>query len=363
MPRDTPASGRRHVRMEDVAHAASVSVATVSRVINNDPRTRPDVRERVLAAIERLNYRPNRNAQTLRGRTSTLVGVIVPDIANPYFMALVRGCEDVAQTAGLSVIVASTDENPQKERRQIETLVDHGVRRIVLAPVREDPALVDLFGDRSVQCVLVDRDIPAAPFDLVRNNDLEAVRGLIDVLLGWGHRDIAIIAGPQTSFTGRVRLEAARAIMREHGLDLADSRVVVGDFMDGHGYAGVLNLLQLRPAPTAVLACSNIILESVIRAARLLRLPIPAGVSVVGIADRSLMDLIDPPITVAQQDPQTMGHLAMQLMLDAAAAAGTEEGRRRVLVPAPLIPGASVGGVPVAAVAGPRAEEAAQTKT
>lgn len=336
----TAVAGPETVRMADVARAAGVSVATVSRVINNNNRTSIEVRRKVLAAVAHLNYRPNRAAQTLRGRSSTLIGVVVPDIANPFFMALVRGCEDVAETLGMSVIVASTDENADKERRKIEAMIDHGVRCIVLAPALEGTDPTELFAMHKVQCVLVDRDLPSSRYPAVLNADQGAIRDVISVLVSSGHRDIAVVAGPQGSYTGRVRLEAACSAMRDLGLDLPGERVVIGDFMDGHGYGGVLNLLQSNRPPTSFLACSNIILESVIRAARLLRLNIPNDVSVAGLADRSLVDLIEPPMVVAQQDPQTIGHVAIQLMFDSTTTVRGE--RRRVFIPAPLVSGASV---------------------
>ena len=328
-----------HVKMEDVARAANVSVATVSRVLNGHPSLTEETRSRVLAAIDGLNYRPNRNAQNLRARKSTLVGVIVPDIANPYFMAVARGCEDVAQEAGLSVIIASTDENPAKERRQLESIIDHGVTHMVLAPAREEGTPLDLLATRGVRCVLVDRDIANAPYDAVLNDDVGAVTRLIALLLQAGHRAIGVVAGPQTAFTGRVRLEAARTALAKADLALPPERIVIGDFMDGFGYTGVLQLLQQPNRPTAILACNNIMMEGVLRAARLLHLPVPGQLSLVGLAERQFLDLVDPPMTVAQQDPKSMGRLAMKILMDGQPA-GKE--RQTLRVPVPIVTGESV---------------------
>lgn len=331
-------ANQRHVRMEDVARAAHVSVATVSRVLNGSPNIREHTRGRVLAAIEELNYRPNRNAQNLRGRRSTLVGVVVPDVANPYFMAVARGCEDVAQKDGLSVIIASTDESPEKERRQLESIVDHGVTRVVLAPALEDGTASDLLSSRGVRCVLVDRDVASGTYDAVLNDDVAAVTRLVAVLVGAGHREIGVVAGPRRSFTGRVRLEAARQALEAAAIPLPPTRVVIGDFRDGFEYAGVLQLMQQSNRPTAILACNNIMMEGALRAARLLGLRIPQDISLVGIADRQFIDLLDPPITVAQQDADTIGRLAMQIML----ADSVPHERQRLLVPVPIVTGASV---------------------
>lgn len=340
----SPGSGTQrprpaHVKMADVARAAQVSVATVSRVINGHPSLTEETRERVLQAIGVMNYRPNRAAQNLRARRSTLVGVVVPDIANPYFMAVARGCEDVAQESGLSVIIASTDENPEKERRQLESMVDHGVTHLVWAPAREKQTPVDLLSARNVRCVLVDRDVAGSPYDVVLNDDADAIGRLIAVLLDAGHREIAVVAGPQSSFTGRVRLEATRAALEASGAALPPGRVVIGDFMDGFGYTGVLQLLQQPDRPTAILASNNIMMEGVIRAARLLRLSIPEDLSLVGIAERQFLDLVDPPMTVAQQDPKSIGRLAMQILMGPGSPGAPRQSLR---VPVPIVMGASV---------------------
>ncbi len=325
--------------MADVARAAEVSVATVSRVLNGYPHVAAQQRERVLAVIEALNYRPNRNAQNLRARKSTLVGVVVPDIANPYFMAMVRGCEDVAQQSGLAVIVASTEENAERERQQLESIVDHGVTHVVLAPATEEDEALDFLAVRGTHCVLVDRDVPGSPYGAVLNDDLEAVTALVEVLVQAGHRDIGVVAGPQSGFTGRVRLAAARDALIARGLDLPSERVVIEDFMDGFGHAGVLRLLQQRQRPTAVLVCNNILMGATLRAARLLHIAIPADLSLVGIAEREFLDLVQPPITTAQQDPRGIGRLAMKVLMDPVA---LDRERQVLRVPAPLVAGASV---------------------
>lgn len=330
---------RRRVTIHDVAVAAGVSPATVSRILNSQGRASDATRQRVQEAASRLNYRPNLNAQSLRARTSSLVGVVVPDIANTYFMSLVRGCEDVAQPAGLSVIVASTDENPAKERRHVESMLDHGVNHLVLAPANEEAGALDVLEEHPVSCVLVDRDIPTAPYGAVLNDDLTAIGELIGLLVGGGHREIGIVAGPQGAYTGRVRLQAARQALADLRIPLPDVHVVVGNFMDDLAYAGVLSLLQARPRPTAVLACNNIMTAGVIRAARLLGLAIPEDLSVVGISDVHFLDLVQPPVTIAQQDPQTIGRLAMEMMLRDPGL-GTDS--RRVHVPAPIVRGGSV---------------------
>lgn len=332
---------KRAPTMADVAHLAHVSVATVSRVLNGDPGPSQQTRESVLAAMRTLQYKPNRNAQGLRSGRSMLVGVVVPDISNPYFMALARGCEDIAHEHGFSVIVASTDEDPRSEVRELEAILGHGVAHIVLAPTGENEAAQSLLADPSVACVLVDRDIPSTSLSVVLNDDAGAIDSLVRVLVDSGHRSVGVVAGPQTTYTGRVRLDAARAALVRFGLALPDTHTVVGEFLDGFGYAGILQLLQRPDHPTALIACNNVLLQEVIRATRMMRLHIPNDISVVGIAEQQFVELLQPAFTIAQTDPRTIGRLAMKVMLGQGGAQ-TPVVPQRIVVPTPVVSGESV---------------------
>src|SRR5919198_3729987 len=182
------------VTIQDVATDAGVSAMTVSRVINDSPRVRADTRERVEASIARLGYVPNRLARGLIQRKTHAFGVIVPDVANPFFTLVVRGVEQVAWRAGYHVILCDTQGDPERERGYIEDMIAFQVEGVLIAPVgdRSRPNL-RVFSRNNVPFVLVDRSIGGFDADLVQGDSVAGARQLVDHLIGLGHRRIGMI--------------------------------------------------------------------------------------------------------------------------------------------------------------------------
>lgn len=335
----------RRIRIQDIAREAGVSVATVSRVIRHSRRVNPETCARVEEVVRRLHYSPSRLARRLRDGAASLVGVVVPDIANPYFMQLVRGCEDAARGMEISVIVASTDEDPERESQQVQAILEHTVDQVILAPTIEADAAVDLLRTRGVPFVLVDRDVTSGSAPCVLNDDEGAIRRLVDVLVTAGHGAIGVVTGPESTYTGRIRANAARTAIEEQGLRWNATWAVTADYRDGSSYGKILQLLQQPDRPTAVIAGSNVIARDILRTARLLHMDVPQDLSLVAIADPYSTELAHPRLTIAQQDPATIGSLAMRLLQHSGRDGGGHA--PRLLVPAPLVPGDSVAAPPV----------------
>lgn len=204
--------------IKDVAAEAGVSVATVSRVLNDHPSVSEDARTRVLAAVEALGYRPNAVARSLRTDQTRTLGLVISDVLNPYFTELARSVEEEARALGYSVIIGNADERPDLQDHHVRTLLDRRIDGLLVSPTDGGSPLILDAARAGTPMVFVDRWIPGVDVPVVRSDGRAAVRDLVAHLHGLGHRRLAIIAGPAATTTGSERVEAFRAAMAEYGL-------------------------------------------------------------------------------------------------------------------------------------------------
>src|SRR5690606_30390683 len=237
--------------IKDVAKAAGVSTASVSRVLSGHPATSPQMRERVRAAAAALNFRPNAIARSLRSTGTRTVGLVVSDLMNPFFTELARAVEDTARAAGYSVIVGNADERLDQQDHYIRNLLERQVDGLIVVPTIETSPLLREAAERDLHVVLVDRPVADVELPTVLAAAGPAVRELVDHLVTTGRRRPAVITGPRDAGTARLRLETFRAALAEHGLDLPDSRVLDGEFRSTGGYAAMAQAIDEEP-PDAV---------------------------------------------------------------------------------------------------------------
>src|SRR5919109_462370 len=201
--------------IKDVAEAAGVSTATVSRVLSNGLHVRSEVRERVLAEVERLGYRPNLVARSLRSQQSSTIGLIVSDICNPFFTSISRAVEDTAYEQGFSIVLCNTDENPEKEAIYLNLMRDTSVAGIIMSPTRQTPTI---FSDSNLSFpkVAIDRSIPNVDVDAVRLDNVDAAYRLTTHLIEQGYQRIGILCSEIS--TGLERQLGYEKALRTHGL-------------------------------------------------------------------------------------------------------------------------------------------------
>src|SRR3954467_2140620 len=201
--------------IKEVAEAAGVSTATVSRVFSNKPHVRAAVRERVMAAVEQLAYRPNRTARTLRSQQSNTIGLIVSDIRNPFFTAISRSVEDTAYAHGYSVLLCNTDEDPEKEELYLKLMQDENVAGIIFSPTRQ---IITRFADMEIEfpTVLVDRSLKNGDVDAVLLDNVRAAYELTKHLLDQGYQRIGVLLGA-VGTTGQERQQGYEEALRESG--------------------------------------------------------------------------------------------------------------------------------------------------
>jgi DNA-binding LacI/PurR family transcriptional regulator len=312
------------VKISEVAEHASVSPATVSRVLNGDPRVRDDYRQRVLESVAELDYRPNALARNLRRQRSAVIGVVVSDIENPHFGEAVRAVEDQAYDAGYRVLVCNTDETPDKQRAYLETMIDERVLGVIIAPSDPRGAQIGRLLDLGIPVVAFDREVADPRADAVLGDNVRATRLAGGLLVGRGHRDIAFLAGRSDVETGAERLLGYELAMRDAGLP---TRVVPGEFRLEGGEAAVAELVAGDAMPSALIAANNLMTLGALRAIRAGGLRVPDDIALVAIDDPAWASLVDPPLTTFAQPVRRMAADAMELLLQRVAGARHEPRR------------------------------------
>jgi LacI family transcriptional regulator len=326
------------VTIHDVAKDAGVSAMTVSRVINESPRVSTETRRRVQASIARLGYVPNRLARSLTQRKTGSFGVIVPDVANPFFTLIVRGVEQVAWRAGYHVILCDTQGNLDRERGYLEDMVSFQVEGVLIAPVGDSskPHLRLLIRN-SVPFVLIDRSIAGFDADLVQGDSIAGARQLVEHLIEVGHRRIGMVTEGLEVSTARDRLQGYRDALVSNGLPFDESLVTNSSAIDpGVARESTLQLLDLVNPPTAIFAVNNIAVVGVVEAARSRGLDIPQDLALVCFDDIEHVSRIHPFLTVMAQPAETFGTIAAQLLFDRLGSRIPPR-RRTVVLPAEFI--------------------------
>lgn len=311
-----PASGGG-ATIHDVARLAGVSVATVSNALNEARPVAGETRARVLRAVEALGYSPSAAARSMRGQRSGLIGLIVADITNPFFTSLVQSVERAANAQGSAVLLCNSDEDHDREEKHLQLLRTQRVDGIILAATGHQSAgRAAALAQLRVPIVLVDRGLPEFGLDAVildnRRAALEATRHI----LGFGHRRVAMIAGPSTVSTGADRLAGYREALLEAGVPYEGKWVHDAGFREERAYDAACAMLAERERPTAIFAANNLIAIGVMRAIADSRLRCPEDVSVVSIDDFPWANAFRPRLTTVAQPVAAMGESAVRLLMN-----------------------------------------------
>jgi LacI family fructose operon transcriptional repressor len=300
--------------MKDVAEAAGVSTATVSRVLANKPHVRPEVRKRVLAAVQSLNYRPSRVARSLRAQRSNTIGLIVADIRNPYFTSVSRAVEDVAYRHDMAVFFCNSDENPRKEALYLDLMHGENVAGIILAPTLRDYTLLTEAVDPDVPTVLIDRHAQRLEADTVLIDNVESAYRLIEHLIADGHRRIGAIFGAGST-TGRERWEGYVQALKDHGLRPSEDLVRFVEARETEGYKEATRLMGLPKPPEAFFASNGLLSAGAFRAILECGLAVPDDIAFAAFDNTAWTSLVDPAITVIEQPTYEIGQIATELLL------------------------------------------------
>ena len=300
--------------MADIARAAGVSVATVSRSLSSDATAvREETRRRVVWAAERLGYLPNRAAQSMRTGSSRLIGLVVADIENPFFASVFRGVEQVATSLGMSVALFNTDEDPSRERACLQVIAAERPAGLIVASTNGcDPELLAL-RDLGIPMVAIDRRLNAFDCDTVLLDNEAAAFDATTHLIGLGHRRIAMVSGPRSASTAIERESGYRRAFAAAGLEQDQRLVARGDFREATAVALARQLLD-DLEPTAFFGVNNLTTFGILRALREAGRRVPADVSIVGFDDPNVGRLVDPPLTAIAQPTSELGRAAAEML-------------------------------------------------
>src|SRR4051812_40082643 len=277
--------------IQDVAKEAGVSIATVSRVLNGNTRVRGDIRQRVEAAMQALSYQPSPAARSMRKNRSRIMGLLISDIQNPFFIELIRGVEDEALRHEYSLILCNSNESPQREKQYLEVLYAERVAGVIVVPTREQLGedLQCRFQERGIPIVAVDRRLKDKNIDSVLVDNVRGAQDAVAHLIANGYRRIGAITGPLTVTTGRERLEGYRRALAEAGIPHDPTLERSGAFNAENGVESGRELgdelLSLTPRVDALFAANNLLTLGALNAIHARDLHVPEDIGIVGYDD------------------------------------------------------------------------------
>ena len=305
-----------NVTIKDVAAHAHVSWATVSRVLNNNPSVDGALRSRVLEAVQSLGYHPNPAARRLRARSSDVVGLLISDIQNPFYLSIIRGVEDAAHTHQLSVVLCNSDEDQPKQQRYLRVMEAERVGGIIIAPTTNtDAAALDRLSRAGIPIVVLDRLIGGLTSDAIKVNNVQGALEAVQHLIGLGYRRIGMVGGPLHLTTGRERLQGYRDAHQQAGLPVDENLIRYGDFRAESGYRLTLDLVASAPRPDAIFVCNNLMTLGALRALRESSLRVPDDMPVLGFDDMPWSSELSSPLTAVSQPTFELGQEAVNLLL------------------------------------------------
>jgi len=306
---------RQRCTVEDVAIAAGVSTMTVSRAINDRPGVSSEVRRRVLETAADLGYRPSRVARGLASRKTSTLGIVLPDMANPFFAILAKAATDVARAADKNVFIMNTDEDPALEREALASLAGETIDGVIVAGSRLPKASLIAAISHFDAAVLINRESAGPRVDAVNVDDRAGAIEAIAYLIGKGRRRIGFIAGPRASLSGQRRLSGYRQGLKAAGIPIDPGLVArCVPNLDG-GAAAARALLARDPSIDAMLAYNDLVAIGAMRALGESRRSVPSDVAVIGADDVPYASLVDPALSTMGVDISALGRSAMSRLL------------------------------------------------
>jgi len=305
--------------IRDIAREAGVSSTTVSRVLNGSGYVKEETKALVLKIIKEFNYTPSAVARSLSNNETNTIGVIVPDIENPFFGKIIKGISSLADERNLNIILCDTNENISKEMKFLNMLKEQRISGIIITPTNDinevNNEQLSVLENMGIPIVLVDRDVKHSNFDGVFTDNIGGAYEATNALIKEGHRKIAIITGPNTSKPGRDRLTGYKKALRMNDIELNEEYLFYGDFMLESGYLCTHEILKMEDRPTAILVCNNMMNLGSIKAIYESKLRIPQDMAIIGFDEVQMLDVVGLNISVVSRPNNDMGKKAMELLL------------------------------------------------
>lgn len=302
------------VRISDVAKLAGVSTATVSRTINDSGYVSQETRDRVLEAMDELGYTPTGGRRAFL-QTSLFIALVIPDVTNPFFPAVVRGVDDAIRNQGYQLVLCNADDGPEQELALVQMLVEKRVDGLIFTPARDGKAVLDLVQKCEVPTVLLDRVIKDSSVDCIATDHHAGAYKAVQHLVDLGHRKIAHIAGPKDVPSALERRLGYLAALGDNQVAEDPLLLVQGDYTQHTGGWALEQLMALKTPPTAVLASNDLNAVGLMARATEYGVRIPRDLSVCGFDDIEHSTIVSPKLTTVSQDKYGLGKLAAEYLL------------------------------------------------
>lgn len=307
------------VTLNDIARKVGVSMSTVSRVLNDkgdDYRISPETQERIFEAARELKYRPNYVARGLRLNKTNTLGLITPDITNPFFAHIVKYIQQFAHRLGYGLIVCNTDEDLSLELEHIDVLFQKRVEGLIAMPVGQGSDHFQEWVSKGRPLVLLDRSLAEVNASSVVVDNYSGAREAVQHLIDLGHKRIAIVQGLPDTYTSVRRLEGYKDALTDNGLPVNEDLIAGGDFRTQTGYLETKILLKLADPPTALFPTSDLLTLGALRAIEEEGLRIPYDISVVAFDDLDFAPFLKCPLTAVRQPREMIGEMAVRLLVE-----------------------------------------------
>ena len=305
------------VTIKDIARKANVSLATVSRVINNKSEgVGPETRERILNIMKDLGYYPNRIARGLVTKKTNILGLVLPDISNPFFPSLARGVEDTANKYGYNIILCNTDNKTEKEETYISVLKENYVDGVIYTSViRNKDKSIEMLLQSKIPFVMMDRSVNVTDIPEVFTDGVSGMQQIVEYLISNDHRRIAYISGPDNNSPSEQRLEGYMKALDHAGIPIDHTIMKDGDYKISSGYQCMTELLDKGEGFTAVACANDLMAVGALEAMKERGIRVPEDISITGYDDIYLAGVLTPKLTTITQPKYEMGCLAAELLI------------------------------------------------
>lgn len=307
---------RKRATLKDVAKKAAVSVSTASRALNGYGYASARARQRVLKIARELGYKPHAAARSLKLQRTCTVGLVIADIANPFYSFLADGVLDCARSLGYHVFLCATNEDPQLEREYLDVLLQERVDGIIAVPTSNNLELWQEAIADGTKLVLVDREINGISTDVILVDNVKGAYDAVSYLIRLGHHRIGIISGPRVTTTGEGRLQGYYQALEQARLPIDPNLVQVTSFKRQSGVEALDALFALDAPPTAIFAANNVLGEAVLFGIRKRGLVIPGDISLLLFDDVPWASLTTPRLSVVAQPARRMGVVALERLVE-----------------------------------------------
>lgn len=330
---------RKPITIKEVAERAGVAISTVSRVLNDLDRVSDETRQKVQQAAQDLGYVKNNLAASMKTGSTKLIVVIVPDIINEYYTAVIQGAEEVAVSRGYYTLVFSTNDSKQKEEQLFRGQFDRIIDGVIIIPAHDN---MEFLKQLKKPVVIVDRYVPGSHMEAVVIDNFKGSYLLTKELVDAGHRDIGLLMGPLTFNIGQERLGGFYRAMEEGGVPVQQQYIKECTWYMESGYEKAMELLSMEHPPTAIYATNNLLCIGCVEAIANKGLRLGKDISLVGFDDTLLAKYMDPGITVVRRATIQMGRLGAEKLLNKLQGVPNENAPRKIVMDVELIRRGSV---------------------